>query len=167
MVRIAVFGNSGSGKSTYARQAAEALGLAHLDLDTLAWDAAAPNPTRLPLETSARRIRQFMARYPAWVIEGCYGDLLQVALSRATKAVFLNPGLAVCQANARARPWEPHKYPTPEAQAENLAMLLGWIGQYESRQDEFSLAAHRRLYQAFSGEKVEYTSNDWLGEPNA
>src|SRR6266436_8125163 len=39
MRRIVVFGNSGSGKTTLARVLTSQYGLAHLDLDSLAWDS--------------------------------------------------------------------------------------------------------------------------------
>ena len=94
------------------------------------------------------------------MIEGCYADLLALALPRATDLVFLNPGVDTCIANARNRPWEPHKYPSPEAQNANLNMLIGWIRDYAEREDEFSLAAHRRLFEGFAGRKREFTSND-------
>ena len=37
MRKILIFGNSGSGKSTLAGKLCAGNGLAHLDLDTLAW----------------------------------------------------------------------------------------------------------------------------------
>ncbi len=39
-------------------------------------------------------------------------------------------------------------------------MLIDWIKQYDVRDDEFSLKAHRELFDNFGGKKVEYTSND-------
>lgn len=46
-----------------------------------------------------------------------------------------------------------------EAQDANLRMLIGWVREYETREDEFSLREHRRLFDAHGGPKVEYTSN--------
>jgi adenylate kinase family enzyme len=151
--RIAILGNSGSGKSTLARQLARALGLATLDLDTVAWEPVVP-PRRRPLAASVEAMAELLAR-DAWVVEGCYADLIAAALGRCTRLIFLNPGVEACVANARARPWEPHKYPSREAQDANLAMLVVWIRDYETRQDELSLGAHRRLFESFAGAKVE------------
>jgi adenylate kinase family enzyme len=39
-VKILIFGNSGSGKSTMAKRHSEQSGLAHLDLDSIAWKAS-------------------------------------------------------------------------------------------------------------------------------
>ncbi|MFO7552669.1 MAG: shikimate kinase [Haliea sp.] len=158
MQRILVFGNSGSGKTTLAARLRDEQGLAHLDLDVLAWLPTAP-PERRPLAESGQAIREFIAVHESWVIEGCYADLLELAAPLATEAIFLNLPVALCQANARGRPWEPHKYPSPAAQDANLAMLLEWIAQYPERDDVLSLRAHRRLFEAFPGRKRELTGN--------
>ena len=155
-MRAVILGNSGSGKSTLAQRLARSDGLAHLDLDTLAWEPRTP-PVRRPLAESAREIEKFMEQNDRWVIEGCYADLLAAALPRCTRLVFLNPGVEACIANARGRPWEPHKYASREVQDANLAMLIDWIRDYERRGDEFSLAAHRLLFDAFRGETIEIT----------
>ncbi len=159
MTRLVVLGNSGSGKSTLARRLAGARGLAHLDLDTCAWEPGKP-PRRRPPRESAREIAAFIDANAAWVVEGCYAGLLALPLARCTLAIFLNPGVEACIANAEARPWEPHKYPSKAAQDENLEMLRAWIRDYEVRKDEFSLAAHRALFDGFRGEKVELSSRE-------
>jgi adenylate kinase family enzyme len=152
--RIVIFGSSGSGKSTLAARLASEQGVAPFDLDVLAWEPVVP-PRRRPLADSVAALTAFMDAHESWVIEGCYADLLPEAIARCTRLVFLNPGVEACVANARRRPWEPHKYPSREAQDANLELLIGWIRDYESRDDEFSLAAHRRLFDGFTGEKVE------------
>ena len=152
MARIVIFGNSGSGKTTLARKLASELGLMHLDLDSLAWSSEA---VRRPLEESAAEISRFLNAHTEWVIEGCYGDLLELVVPFATEVRFLNPGVEVCIANCRARPWEPSKYPSKEAQDRMLDFLLGWVREYETRTDEFSLTRHRELFDRFEGEKVE------------
>ena len=157
--RLLLVGNSGSGKSTLAARLAAERGVAHLDLDPLAWLPQTP-PVRRPLAESDRDVQAFAGAHDAWVIEGCYADLLALAVDRATHLVFLNPGVEACIANARARPWEPHKYASKAAQDANLAMLIDWIRGYETRTDELSLAAHRRLFDAFPGEKIELASRD-------
>jgi adenylate kinase family enzyme len=164
MARYVLFGNSGSGKSTLARRLARDAELQHLDLDTLAWQPSEPRhpPRRRPLADSARDVTAFMAASDGWVIEGCYADLLDLPLARCTQLVFLNPGIAACLANARARPWEPHKYPSKQAQDANLDMLLDWIRDYETRGDVFSLAAHRALFDGFAGDKHELVTRETI-----
>lgn len=154
MHRVVIIGNSGSGKSTAAERIAADLSLPHLDLDTLAWDAPA---VRRPLHESARHIREFIDSNPQWVIEGCYATLVEFVLSVATELRFLNPGVEVCVQNCRSRPWEPHKYASKQEQDARLEFLISWVREYETREDEFSLAAHRRLFDSFPGPKREYT----------
>ena len=159
MPRDVIVGNSGSGKSTLASRLAHTRGVAHLDLDTLAWEPSPP-PRRRAAAESTREIVAFMNEHEEWVIEGCYADLFAAPLGRCTRLVFLNPGVDACVANARLRPWEPHKYASKEAQDANLEMLIGWIREYETRADTFSLRAHRALFDGFSGDKIELTSRE-------
>jgi adenylate kinase family enzyme len=157
MQRVLIFGNSGAGKSTLARQLAAERGLAALDLDSLAWQPGMP-PRRRPLAESAAAVRAFTALHPSWVVEGCYSDLLELALPECTELVFLNPGVDACVAHCIARPWEPHKYTSKAEQDARLPLLLDWVRDYETRDDEFSLRSHRRLYDHFAGLKRELRS---------
>ena len=154
-----VFGNSGSGKSTLAKRLSLECSLAHLDLDTLAWQPGMP-PVRREISASIAELNDFLDGNADCVIEGCYADLFTAIAFRCTKMIFLDPGVDACVTNARARPWEPHKYPSKEAQDANLAMLIGWIRDYETRTDEFSRAAHHRLFDGFVGDKVRLTTRD-------
>lgn len=157
MRKVILFGNSGSGKSTLAKKLQKE-GLAHLDLDTLAWDMN-PEPVRRPLEKSREEILEFISGKDDWVIEGCYADLLEFLLEEATEVIFLDLPVKTCLENAKNRPWEPHKYESKEAQDQNLSMLLDWITQYPEREDTFSRTSHQTLFDEFSGKKVRYTSN--------
>jgi adenylate kinase family enzyme len=158
MERILIFGNSGSGKSSLAKALSALHRAEHLDLDTVAWEAERPG-VRAPFEESRRALLRFMRGAEGWVIEGCYSGLLKVAADYCTEMIFLNPGVEACVRNCEARPWEPHKYPSPEAQDVNLRMLVEWVREYETRDDEFSLREHRKLFDAHAGQKVEYRSN--------
>lgn len=93
----------------------------------------------------------------SWVIEGCYADLIEFVTASATEMIFLNPSTDDCVANARRRPWEPHKYPSKEAQDTNLEMLIGWIRAYPDRDDPCSLKSHLALYERFGGRKTMET----------
>src|SRR5690242_8541551 len=121
-MRILVFGNSGSGKSTYAKALAVKHDLAHLDLDTIVWEPGKVAVQRA-VEDVLASLHAFVAANPRWVVEGCYGELIEAAAPHATQLVFLNPGLDACLDNNRQRPWEPHKYASREEQDRNLAFL--------------------------------------------
>ncbi|MEX2570878.1 MAG: shikimate kinase [Gemmatimonadota bacterium] len=153
--RILIFGNSGSGKSTMAAALARVEGLAHLDLDQLAWDSPG---VRKPLAESSAIIQAFITEQPEWVVEGCYGDILEIVLPFCTELRFLNPGVDTCIANCLARPWEPEKYASKEDQDRMLDFLLNWVREYETRDDEYSLRRHREIFAHFPGHKREYTA---------
>ncbi|MEM0911189.1 MAG: shikimate kinase [Pseudomonadota bacterium] len=158
MTKTVIFGNSSSGKSTLAKHLASSDNIGHLDLDTVAWAPTSP-PTRLLLADSQIEINRFLSKNDSWVIEGCYSDLLSLVVNKAEEVIFLNLPVATCIKNARLRPWEPHKYPSKEAQDANLDMLIDWISQYEMRTDTFSQQSHLSLFDNFEGKKKMYTSN--------
>lgn len=134
-------------------------GLAHLDLDILAWLPSSP-PERRSIEQAYEEIQSFTECNDEWVVEGCYADLLELLKPFATEAIFMNLPVYLCQENARNRSWEPHKYESKEAQDSNLAMLLEWIAGYVDRDDSLSYSAHRALYDSFQGKKTEIIGNE-------
>ncbi len=142
-MRVVIFGNSGSGKSTMARRLAETHGLPMLELDTVVWE---PNQVAVlrPRDAIRADVDQFLAANEQWVIEGCYGELVEKVLDRCTQALFLNPGLDACVANNRRRPWEPHKFRSPQEQDRHFALLLDWVRTYYRRDGDASLGASRR-----------------------
>lgn len=158
-MKLLVFGNSGSGKSTFARAAAARHGLAHLDLDSIVWEPGKVAVER-PRGEVLRSLGEFLDANERWVIEGCYGELVEVAAARCTELYFLDPGLEVCLANNLRRPWEPHKYASKAAQDEMLAALQSWVTSYYTRDDAWSHRAHVRIFEAHSGAK-----HHWRGSP--
>ena len=156
-MKVLVYGNSGSGKSTYARALSAQHGLAHLDLDSIVWEPGKIAVQRDP-QTIAASLVEFIAFEPQWVIEGCYGELVAAASAHCTQLVFLNPGLKICQANNLTRPWEPSKYASMQQQNSMLATLQSWVAGYYTRDDVWSQKAHRRIFNEYSGAKTEYTA---------
>ena len=163
MRKVLIFGNSGSGKSTLAKAISRSESLSHLDLDTLAWKEEMP-PERRSLSESSLEISGFMNTYNGWVIEGCYADLLEVALPFSNEIIFMDLPIALCIENARNRPWEPHKYSSKAAQDKNLNMLINWISQYSDRKDTFSKSAHEHLFNSFTGVKKRVIENQSVNE---
>lgn len=118
----------------------------------MAWQNTSP-PVRSSLQDSIDKINQSTKENPGWVIEGCYSDLLAAIINKAEQAIFLNLSITSCIDNCRNRPWESDKYQSLEQQNQNLDMLLEWVQQYPLRDDEFSLKAHQKLYDDFTGKK--------------
>jgi adenylate kinase family enzyme len=140
-MRIALIGNSGSGKSTLARQLAATYALPLLDLDTVMWEPGKIAVARAPL-AAAQDVNAFCSTGSRWVVEGCYAGLAWAVLPYATLLLFLEPGVDVCIANCRNRPWE----------------SLTWVREYYSRDDDMSLAAHQALFDAYGGPKRKLTA---------
>ncbi|MCC6536377.1 MAG: shikimate kinase [Bryobacterales bacterium] len=153
-MRVAIVGNSGSGKSTLARQMAEAHAMPSLDLDSIAWQPGVSPPTLRDAADAANDVRAFCQAHESWVVEGCYASLVEAALAYSPLLVFLEPGVDTCLAHCRARPWEPHKYASPEQQEANLSFLLEWVRGYYTRTGDLSLAGHQALFGAYPGRKV-------------
>lgn len=133
--------------------------LPHLDLDSIAWKPGSP-PQRKPITASKQEIDSFTGSNVQWVIEGCYSDLLEIVIHEASEIIYLNLPIDTCISNAKNRLWEPHKYPSKEAQDANLIMLIDWIAQYPERTDTFSKSAHEALYASYEGEKSMRTNNE-------
>lgn len=132
--------------------------LAHLDLDTLAWELN--NPTqRASINWSAKKINEFVTLHQNWVIEGCYIDLLELVSLKATEIIFMNLSIEKCIENARSRPWEQHKYKSKVDQDKNLNMLVEWIKDYKNRNDVFSYKSHVKFYESFNGKKKMIVDN--------
>ena len=150
-----LLGNAGAGKSTMARRLIGGADIPRLSLDEIAWDQGA---RRKPLTESLALLHQFLDAKDEWVIEGCYGDLIEAALPHCTELRFLNPGTEACVAHCNRRPWEPSKFSSAEQQDAMLGQLIQWVQEYETRDDEYGLKRHRQVFDRFSGTKREYTS---------
>lgn len=161
-MRIALFGNSGSGKTTLARILRETHSLPMLDLDTVAWEPGQIAVPRAP-EAAISDVRSFCSANEQWIVEGCYGTLIESTLKFRPVLVFLDPGEEQCLQNCRQRPFEPHKYATPEAQDSMLQPLLTWVSDYYRRDGEMSHRGHLQCFEQYAGSKVRLTlTADWM-----
>ena len=166
-MRTILLGNAGAGKSTMARRLIGNKDVPLLPLDEIAWAEVSRHTiggqmigsryiTRMPLTESLRLLHEFINSNEYWVIEGCYGDLVEAALPHCTELRFLNPGVETCVAHCLSRPWEPSKFPSAEEQNAMLQTLVAWVREYETRDDEYGLKQHRFIYDHFGGIKREY-----------
>lgn len=155
-MKILIYGNAGSGKTTLARRLSAQHGLSHLDLDCIVWEPGQVAVQRAP-DAVLDALNAFIACTSQWVIEGCYGDLVAATAQHCTELVFLNPGVEACLANNRLRPWEPHKYASMAEQDAMLQKLQSWVAGYHTRDDAWSYREHRRVFDEFDGPKRELT----------
>jgi len=129
-------------------------GIPRLSLDEIAWNEGTE---RKPLDESILELQRFLGSNDQWIIEGCYSDLVEAALPFCTELRFLNPGVEVCVQHCKRRPWEPEKYSSQEDQQAMLDQLVQWVQEYETRNDEYGLKRHRKIFADFCGPKKEYT----------
>lgn len=151
-MRIAIIGNSGSGKSTLAERLAAGRDLDTLDLDTIVWEPGQIAVSR-DVGLALADLHDFCRSRESWIVEGCYGNLVEASLAYGPELIFLNPGLSQCLSNCRARPWEDHKYASKEEQDSKLEFLLQWVADYYTRDGDMSLAGHEALFEHYSGPK--------------
>jgi len=154
MKKTVIFGNSGSGKTTFAEKLQRESRLPVLDLDTIAWKPGELG-VRKDNGESEKLLDEFMDANDGWIVEGGYGGLIERAAECCTEMVFLNPGVEKCLKNNSNRPWEPHKYESAERQNEMLDFLQSWVKDYYSRRDEYSYERHRMIFDSFCGAKLE------------
>jgi adenylate kinase family enzyme len=86
LARVVVVGCSGSGKTTFARHLAGALGAPHVELDALHWG---PDWEPRPPEDFLRDTGTATAG-ARWVVDGNYRATRDIVWPRATAVVWLN-----------------------------------------------------------------------------
>src|SRR3954454_16607600 len=85
-MKIVVIGTTGAGKSTLARELATRLGVPHVELDALFWEA---DWVPAPLEVFRERTQQALDR-DAWVVDGNYSKVRDLTWGRADTLVWLD-----------------------------------------------------------------------------
>jgi adenylate kinase family enzyme len=88
LTRVVVVGTSCSGKTTFARQMAMALGSRCVELDSLHWG---PHWTPRP---DFRQDVQAVTEQPRWVIDGNYSSVRDIVWQRCTAIVWLDYSFA-------------------------------------------------------------------------
>ncbi len=134
MKRIAIIGAAGAGKSTLARQLGTILNLPVIHLDRELWQ---PGWVLTPRDGQVR-LQAEMVTGDCWIIDGNYGATMQIRLTAADTALFLDLHPWRClwrvlrrtiRYHGRTRPDVgpgcPERWPSRE--------LLAWIATYRRR----------------------------------
>jgi adenylate kinase family enzyme len=101
-MRIVVIGTSGAGKTTLARAMAARLGLPHIELDAINWQAGWRDLDRHDRDELIRRVTEAI-QAAAWVLDGSYSSVRDLLWRRATHLIWLDYGRHVVMARVIRR----------------------------------------------------------------
>ena len=147
LTRTLIIGNSGSGKSWLAKRLAEHLQVPWIDLDLIHWASDEHSIARPRAE--ALGMARVAASEERWIIEGVYGWMVSELVEQATALIWLCLEDEDCVNNIRQRE------ATRDEKEELLIALLDWAGSYRTRQGSSGFATHQRLFDRFSGSKLQ------------
>ncbi|RUM06887.1 AAA family ATPase [Rhizobium chutanense] len=144
--RVLIMGNGGTGKTWLARRLGEQLRQSIIHLDDIHWEPGGYGTAR------DRTLRDMMVKTAAeaesWVMEGVYGQLVNMVLGRVTTLIWIDLPEEACIANIKERGIQGGGSQT------QFASLLKWVAEYRIRKNNWnSFDAHAQLYAAFSGPK--------------
>ncbi|WP_414045874.1 AAA family ATPase [Macrococcus equi] len=105
MKKIIIIGSPGSGKSTFARQLSKKINVPLYHLDLLNWNA---DKTVVNREIFINRLLNIL-NSEAWIIDGNYGNTLEVRVKECDTIFFLDLPVDVClnsieERKGKARP---------------------------------------------------------------
>jgi adenylate kinase family enzyme len=141
--RIAIVGATGSGKTTLARQLAQALDLPHVELDALYWG---PGWTETPRDEFRQRVRSALDG-SFWVTDGNYGKARDIIWERATDLIWLDYSLPLIWSRLFRRAVY-RIYHQEELWGGNRE---SWRGQFFSRDSLFlyALSSRKRHHETY------------------
>jgi adenylate kinase family enzyme len=144
MQRISVVGTSGSGKTTLARQLAQRLGYAHIELDALHWGPEWQMPT---VEGFRATVAEAISQHEQWVIDGNYSRARDIVWARADTVVWLNYPLPLIlwrlflrtlrRTFTREELWSGNRESFRQAFFSRNSILLWAINSYPHRRREY------------------------------
>jgi adenylate kinase family enzyme len=153
LCRVLIIGNGGSGKTWLATRMGEALGHQPIHLDDVHWQ-----PGRYGIARDGQVVDgdvKGIAARDLWLIEGVYGRLASLAITRATTLIFLDIPDEVCLDNIRRRGLQ------GGGSLESFEELLHWVAGYRFRHNNWnSFEAHDRMFKDFEGPKHRLDCRD-------
>lgn len=144
--RTLIMGNGGCGKTWLAGKIGNVLGHQVIHLDDLHWE---PGNYGIARDRALRdEDVQTAIEADHWIMEGVYGQIIQMALGRITTLIWLDLPEDECIANIRQRGIQGGGSQT------RFQDLLQWVAEYRSRMNWNSFEGHKRLFDVFSGPKA-------------
>lgn len=153
--KLIIIGNSGSGKTYLAQKIASVFNLPIFHLDKLFWVSESCSEKR-PKDIVHQEIVT-ITEQPKWILEGVFGDLANIGMSKADILIFLNKDWSECKQALM------HRGPQ-NATEENFKELMNWAELYWERKTMSSFDGHQKLFTQFNGTKLEFTSGNQVEE---
>ncbi|WP_159593610.1 AAA family ATPase [Chelativorans xinjiangense] len=146
-------GNGGCGKTWLARRLGNALVFPVVHLDDMHWELGRCGVAR------DRGLRdadvQAAAQADTWIMEGIYGQLVNVVSGRISALVWIDLPEEECIANIKQRGTQ-----RGESQ-EQFQDLLNWVAEYRTRAKNWnSFEGHSKLFAGFPGRKWHLSSRN-------
>jgi len=155
--RIAIVGNSVSGKSYLAESLAAIYSVPVIHLDQIFWMPGGFNEQRPKGEVKIEIERK--QKENSWIVEGVFGELAESFLPRAECLIFLDLDWPTCRLGLAARGSESSQQLVTATAEDNFRKLLLWAEQYWTRADLRSRSGHFQLFSDFSGLKFKFISH--------
>lgn len=99
MKKVLVIGSGGSGKSTFSKALAKKTNLPLYHMDRIYWK---PNWIETPFIEFKEEVAKIM-KEPEWILDGNYGETLDMRLEKADTVFFLDIRTDVCVKSALRR----------------------------------------------------------------
>ena len=129
--RIAIIGNSGSGKSWLSKQIAKLTGHPLYHLDNEFWK---PDWVMTPRDERITRLNEIM-RGEQWIIDGNYDSSIEMRLAAADLTIFLDINRLVCivsilRRHGKKRSDLPNYLDEPSIFRKEVLEFLKWVWSY-------------------------------------
>ena len=167
---MVMVGTSGSGKTTLARQVAQRLGIAHVELDAVHWG---PDWTPAPRDEFRACVAQALAG-DAWITDGNYGAIRDIVWGRADTIVWLDYTLPVIMGRVTWRTlqrsvtgqdlWSGNRERLRTAVFSRDSIIWWALSTYRRRRKEYPLLFGQPEYAHLNVVRLRSPSmaNEWL-----
>lgn len=147
--RIAIIGNTASGKSWLSKRLGETFSLNVVDLDQIRWVGGDYSRKETVPNAIARTSEK--AQQEHWVVEGVYGWLISPIIDRVTCLIWTDISWSESRRNLFARE-------SALGSSGNFQELEAWAGAYWNRKSNSSYGAHLDIFERFEGPKYRLKS---------